>query len=221
MNVLLMAATALIRVLREARGNRKEKKSVRKEAAEGLSCLFTNPTFVLAENGRVVDEILSRHGFAEGISQCLLGSDFETKKEALVAAQLATAAMRTAEPINQMVKGGLIEALCEIIKMKDVGMVAGSLETLGQLLEMEDQAARREGSAHRPCVEMIESCGGLDTLEELQTKPNRKIYESASRLIEQFFGAEEEDIVIVDNMRTKQAPPFDTFVPSIHPEFKF
>jgi len=40
---------------------------------------------------------------------------------------------------------------------------------------------------------LLEECGGIDMLEELQNHPKYEIYEKAVKILELYFGAEEED----------------------------
>ena len=51
-------------------------------------------------------------------------------------------------------------------------------------------AASRHGESQTVC-DMIEECGGLDKLEELQTHENEQLYKKALEIIETFFQDEE------------------------------
>ncbi len=43
-------------------------------------------------------------------------------------------------------------------------------------------------------AEIIEQCGGLTFLDKLQLHPNSQVYTKTVKIIEDFFGAEDEDI---------------------------
>ena len=42
-------------------------------------------------------------------------------------------------------------------------------------------------------AQMIDECGGLDKIESLQTNENNEIYEEAAKILEKYWGEEEEE----------------------------
>jgi len=54
-------------------------------------------------------------------------------------------------------------------------------------------------STINPYARLIESCGGLDNIEKLQTHKKEDIYEKAVKILEDFFAAEEEDQNVAPN----------------------
>jgi hypothetical protein len=65
-------------------------------------------------------------------------------------------------------------------------MVSVLLDGISNILA----AATRHGEAET-VAEMIEECGGLDKLEELQAHENEQLYKKALEIIETFFPDEE------------------------------
>mmetsp|Transcript_68665 Transcript_68665/g.183282 ORF Transcript_68665/g.183282 Transcript_68665/m.183282 type:complete len:82 (-) Transcript_68665:361-606(-) len=44
-----------------------------------------------------------------------------------------------------------------------------------------------------PFVPVVEMCGGVDRIEELQRHENHKIYDMAVKILETYFGVDEEE----------------------------
>jgi importin subunit alpha-1 len=49
-----------------------------------------------------------------------------------------------------------------------------------------------------PFVSVVEMCGGVDRIEELQRHENHKIYDMAVKILENYFGADEEEEPMAD-----------------------
>lgn len=91
-----------------------------------------------------------------------------------------------ATQILELCKIDIIPPLCNLLDFKDSSVVRNTLETLSILLDCSDYNIRE-----RICDE-IETCGGLDKIEQLQTNQNTEIYQFASKIIEKHFNGESE-----------------------------
>ena len=81
-------------------------------------------------------------------------------------------------------------------------MVSVLLDGLANILA----AASRHGESQAVC-EMIEECGGLDKLEDLQNHENEALYQKALEIIETFFNEEEGIEVSLLNCQLINGPP--------------
>lgn len=61
------------------------------------------------------------------------------------------------------------------------------------------------GAGNNPYANLIEECYGLDKIEFLQSHENMEIYQKAFDIIENYFGAEEEDDKITPSVDPSHA----------------
>ena len=53
--------------------------------------------------------------------------------------------------------------------------------------------AQQHGEVDKIC-ELIEECGGLDRIEDLQNHENEKVYQKALTIIQTYFNEEEDEV---------------------------
>lgn len=86
------------------------------------------------------------------------------------------------------------------------------LDGLSNMLKMAGENAEQVAN-------MIEECGGIDKIEELQGHEKVEIYKMAYDIIEQYFAAEEEDVTLVP-AAADQGFTFEP-APAHHDAFRF
>lgn len=92
----------------------------------------------------------------------------------------------TPEQLEHLVKEGVVPAICELFSINDQTVIRNTLETLTSLL---NTCSERIPNLR----EIIEECGGLDEIEELQTNPNPDIYNYAYNIIDRYFNENNEE----------------------------
>lgn len=83
---------------------------------------------------------------------------------------------------------GVIRPMCNLLNAKDAKTVLVVLDGIANILT----AASKVGQINEIAI-MVEECGGLDSIESLQTHENEKVLEKAYSIIENFFSEEDED----------------------------
>lgn len=167
------------------------KKGIRKEACWTISN-------ITAGNKTQIQSIIDAN-IIPPLIELLANADFDIKKEAAWAISNATSG-GTPEQIRYLVNQGCIKPLCDLLVCSDPRIITVALEGLENILKVGEKDAKASTSGNQ-YANFIEECEGLDKIEQLQSHQNNDIYEKAVRILETYFGAEEED--------TSIAPPMD------------
>lgn len=121
----------------------------------------------------------------------LLGhAEFDIKKEAAWAISNATSG-GTHQQTRFLVNEGCIKPLCDLISCSDARIVTVALEGLENILKV-GEVTKAEDQAN-VFTALIDEADGLEKIEALQNHTNNDIYEKAMRILEQYFGLEDEE----------------------------
>eukprot|EP01027_Heterolobosea_sp_BB2_P005342 GEZU01008186.1.p1 GENE.GEZU01008186.1~~GEZU01008186.1.p1 ORF type:complete len:520 (-),score=184.69 GEZU01008186.1:547-2106(-) len=160
------------------------KKSIRKEACWTISN-------ITAGNRDQIQAIID-HNLIPTLVQLLAKAEFDVRKEAAWAISNATSG-GDPQQIKYLVEQGCIKPLCDLLDVKDTKIINVALEGLENILK-EGQAEADE-TGFNPYVQLIDEADGLEKIEALQTHENNEIYERAVKILETYFGLEEDEEV--------------------------
>eukprot|EP01052_Picozoa_sp_SAG31_P005095 SAG31_NODE_219_length_19926_cov_4.297297_8_plen_554_part_00 len=158
------------------------KKSIRKETCWAISNI----------NGGTRDQInaVFQNGLIPPLIETLSTGDFDVKKEAAWAISNATCA-GVPEHIRFLASQGAIKPLCDLLSVQDPRIISVALEAIDNLLKVGQADAA--GSDVNNYATLVEEAEGLDKLEDLQSHANDDIYQRAVKILEAYFGEEDED----------------------------
>jgi len=122
----------------------------------------------------------------------LNSAEFDIRKEAAWAISNATSG-GTPEQIKFLVSQACIPPLCELLSVADVKIIIVALEALENILKVGDAESKQMGG-HNLMANHIADSEGLKKIEDLQQHDNNDIYEKAVRVLETYFGVDEEDV---------------------------
>lgn len=161
------------------------KKSIRKEACWTVSNITAGNQ---EQIGAVIDA-----GLLPPLVELLLTAEFDIKKEAAWAISNATSGGSDAQ-IAALVAAGAIEPLCNLLDAQDARIISVALEGLENILKAGERlrGAAADDAVGNQYAEEVEATGGLDKIELLQTHANQDVYDKAVRVLETYFGADEE-----------------------------
>jgi len=129
-------------------------------------------------------------GLMAHILQLCDEGNWSVRKEALWT--VANAALGGAEQISVLVDMGVLQALVEGLGIQDPSLVSSIMDALESVLKKGAAYAEAEGGENCYC-NIIEECGGLNKLEELQDDENEEVYSKAVRILEWYFEVENVD----------------------------
>jgi hypothetical protein len=132
-------------------------------------------------------------GLMSHVLQLCEEGNFQVRKEALWA--VANAVLGGAEQTHVLVQMGALKALVYGLGIQDPSLVSSIMDALESVLKKGAAWVEDEGGENWYC-NIIEECGGLNKLEELQDDENEEVYAKAVRILECYFeveGDEEEE----------------------------
>ena len=123
----------------------------------------------------------------------LSAAEFDIKKEAAWALSNATSG-GTHPQIRFLVQHGCIKPMCDLLACADARIVTVALEGLENILKV-GQCDMQEagGAAVNVYAQYVDEAEGLEKIEALQHHQNNDIYDKAVKMMESYFGLEEEE----------------------------
>uniref|UniRef100_A0A8D3D1M9 Importin subunit alpha n=1 Tax=Scophthalmus maximus TaxID=52904 RepID=A0A8D3D1M9_SCOMX len=153
------------------------KEKINKEAVWFLSN-------ITAGNQQQVQAVIDA-GLIPMIIQQLAKGDFGTQKEAAWAISNLTISGRK-DQVKFLVEQNVILPFCSLLSVKDSQVVQVVLDGLKNIFIM-------AGDEASTIAEIIEECGGLEKIENLQQHENEDIYKLAFEIIDQYFSGDDID----------------------------
>eukprot|EP00948_MAST-09A_sp_MAST-9A-sp1_P002114 g2114.t1 len=160
------------------------KRSIRKEACWTISNITAGSKEQIA---KVLDE-----NIFPPLIQLLKDAEFDIKKEACWAISNATSG-GSAVQIKDLVRLGCIPPLCDLLLCQDHKIVTVALEGLENILKVGEIERSTTMTGENQFAQFIDEAQGLDKIEDLQEHKNEDIYQKAVKIIETYFGVEEEN----------------------------
>jgi importin subunit alpha-6/7 len=161
------------------------KKGIRKEACWTISN-------ITAGNKEQIQAVIDNN-IIPPLIQLLTNAEFDIRKEAAWAISNATSGGNP-QQIKFLVQQGCIRPLCDLLTVSDPKIVTIALEGLENILKVGDEEVRlSNGQTQNQMAIYISEAEGLNKIEELQQHSNNDIYEKCIKILETYFGVEEEE----------------------------
>lgn len=172
------------------------KKAIRKEACWTISNITA---------GNVIQiEAVIKESLFQPVINLLWRGEFDVKKEAAWAVSNATSGGNP-QQIRYLVSLGCIPPLCDLLNSNNSKVIMVALEGLENILRVGENDKVQTSMVNK-FSQIVEECGGLESLENLQTvnmNDEDEIYERIVMIVRKYFGGEYEDDAYV------QAPQVD------------
>jgi len=161
------------------------KKSIKKEACWTISN-------ITAGNKEQIQAVIDAN-IIPPLVQLLQNAEFDIKKEAAWAISNATSG-GTHDQLKYLVSQGCIKPLCDLLTTSDARIVTVALEGLENILKV-GEADKELGTTDGMNIyaQFIDEAEGLEKIENLQSHNNNDIYEKAVKILETYFGLEDEE----------------------------
>ena len=159
-----------------------DRKGIRKETCWTLSNITAGSKEQLQA---VID-----HQIIPQLVHMLESEDFDIRKECAWAISNATSGGDDLQ-IKYLVDSGCVPPLVFLLDKPDVRIVSVALEGIENILKCGQRNQNVDGT--NPFVAVVEMCGGVDKIEDLQRHENHKIYDMAVKILENYFGVDDEE----------------------------
>ena len=140
-------------------------------------------------------------GFLPNMLEMIRDGSFEVKKEVTWAiSNLCSGG--TDDQIRYLMSQGFMDPICALLTSHDSKLVQITLEALQKIMAIGEVDAENDstpGAANRYAL-MMESNGGVDALEELQSHAHAAIYKKATDLLDMYFEGEDDEDEGEENM---------------------
>ena len=123
--------------------------------------------------------------------QLLSNAEFDIRKEAAWAISNATSGGNE-QQIKFLVQQGCIRPLCDLLTKSDPEIVTIALKGIENILRVGKEEARALNAPNQMAIYVIEA-EGLEKIEDLQQHSNDDIYDKSIKMLETYFGVEEEE----------------------------
>merc|ERR1712133_168431 len=120
-------------------------------------------------------------GCLQPLIDILVKGDFKAQKEAAWAITNLTSGGTVSQIVN-LCGEGVLKPFCDLLAAKDDKTVGVVLDGINNILTTAEKLNETDKVAM-----MVEECGGLDKIEQLQSHENEQIYHKALQIIETFF----------------------------------
>lgn len=159
------------------------KKGIRKEACWTISN-------ITAGNKDQIQAVIENN-IIPPLIQLLTNAEFDIRKEAAWAISNATSGGNS-QQIKFLVHQGCIRPLCDLLTVNDPKIVNIALEGLENILKTGEEESKMTNGQNQMAI-FISEAEGLNKIEDLQQHSNNDIYEKCIKILETYFGVEEEE----------------------------
>jgi len=166
---------------------------------------------ITAGNKHQVQAVIDA-GLLPKIIQNLSKGEFQTKREAAWAISNLTIS-GDRDQAMKLIGEGVIPPFCELLSCQDNQVIHIVLDGINNMLKM-------AGPQVEAVASLIEECGGLDKIEQLQSHENVDIYKLSYDIIEQFFSEVDDDANLAPQA-TESGYKFDSNATIPSTGFKF
>ena len=150
-------------------------KQIRKESA----WIISN---IAAGTQKQIETLISQD-FLPILHKAIKEDENEIKKECIWAVCNLTS-VENPEFLKRILEQGILDIICNCLKMEDAKYLAVCLEALGNLLSFGKKSCP---NGPNPIINQIEKMGMFDILEKLQLHPVEVVYEKTLKILETYF----------------------------------